>query len=252
FRSYGKLLKLRGQTQNAQAFEDRARAVSRFIEEHFWDEANERFNELLLTDGCYVTGGGMQTYLLYNNALTSLDKIDKTLQSILRRPRINIEIACHYPEIFFRYGVPDEACRRLLQLSSPQTQRRSYPEVSFALIGAVVNGLMGIDPAEGEATVATRSRLPQTLSWAQIAHLPVHERSIDVRHKGTTETILANRSDKPVTWIAQFEAQKGRLLADGEPVPANTATDVLGRTFLQTRLTVEPDTKRTVRYTPSP
>ncbi len=80
----------------------------------------------------------------------------------------------------------------------------------------------------------------------------MHGRSIDVHHRGKTETALTNRSDRPVTWIAQFERKKGRLLADGKPVPANAAADFLGRTFLSTRLTVEPGTKRTVQYTSSP
>jgi len=251
-RSYGKLLKLRGQTQNAQAFEGKARAVSRFIEENFWDEANDRFNELLLTDGRYTPGGGMQIYLLYNNALTSPDKIDKTLQSVIRTRRINIEIASHYPEVFFRYGAHDEACRTLLQLSNPRTQRRSYPEVSFALVGAIVNGLMGIEPAESEAAVTTYSRLPQTVSWAQVTHVPVYGNLIGVRHNGTTETVFTNHSGKPVTWIAQFAGKQGRLLADGKPVPTNTTVDFLDRTFLSTRLTVEPGTTKTVAYTASP
>jgi len=249
YRSYAHLLRLREDMDNAMVYLQKAADGMLFIEEHFWDEKQARFNELLLTDGQFVTGGGMQVYLLYNDALMSPDKIRPTLRSLTDGARINIEMGSHYPEIFYRYGAHDDAYRWLLQLSDPGTARREYPEVSFAVVGAIVSGLMGIEPSETQGQITTLARLTKATSWAQVSGLPVGGNVIDVRHNGTDETVLTNRSGTPITWVAQFSGGAGELSLGDLPLETHRAMDRAGRPVVWGLVTVAPGNSKTVGRT---
>ena len=50
------------------------------------------------------------------------------------------------PEVFYRYGHEEAAYAEILALADPAKKRREYPEVPFAVIGAVATGLMGLEP----------------------------------------------------------------------------------------------------------
>jgi len=248
YRAYSHLLSLRGDVQDAKVFQARAAEVGRFIEDHFWDDANGRFNELLLTDGRYVPGGDMRVYILYNDAATSPDKIGKTVESLIGAGSVNIEMGSHYPEVLYRYGAHAQAYRKLLEISDPQTPRREYPEVSFAVVGAMVSGLMGIEPSETEGRIATLSRLTEPASWAELGHLPVHGNVIDVRHTGRLETVLTNRSGKAITWVSRFYGAGGRVEVDGRPTEARVGQDGDGEVLVWAEVIVAPGESKTARW----
>lgn len=246
YRSYARILGLHGRSDEARAFDAKAAAVTKLIEERFWDADANRFNELLRINGQYTPGGGMQVYLLHNDALASTAKAKHTLEAMLAEPRVNIEMGSHYPDIFYRYGAHERAYQMMLDLSDPKTQRREYPEVSFAVVGAIVTGLMGIEPHEAPGTVVTHSRLTDQTDWARISSVSVGGQSIDVRHSGRTETTLTNRSDKSLTWIAQFEGHPERLwIGDKSLVPSAGAAP-LGSRFAWIEVQVAPGDSATV------
>ena len=245
-RSYASMLRLRGDADGATAYAQQAADTTQFIEGRFWDETEGRFNELLLTDGQYVAGGGMRVYALYSDALKSPGKIGETLQSLIEGERINIELGSHYPEVFYRYGAHGEAYRWLLHLSDPKTRRREYPEVSFAVIGAIVGGLMGVEPLEAEGQVATLARLTEATAWAKISNLPVHNNVIDVRHNGADETVLTNCSGGPITWTARFYDSADQITMCGMPLEICGDTDRVGRPVVWARTVVAPGETKTV------
>jgi hypothetical protein len=153
----------------------------------------------------------------------------------------------HYPEIFYRYGALEEANRIVLALSDPQTKRREYPEVSFAVIGALVNGLMGIEPLAPEGTVATLSRLTEKISWAEVQRLPILRNVIDVRHDKRNETVLSNRSGASLDWVAKFYGRSNRLWVDGEWIEAARGSDQAGNELAWVKVTVAPGKSLTIR-----
>ena len=246
YRAYARLSHLRGNTEDSEVFAGRSAAVCRLMEDHFWDQANGRFNELLLTDGRYAIGGDMRVYLLYNDAVTAPDRIGSTLQSLVSGRPINIEIGSHYPEIFYRYGAHEQAYHRLLELGHPQTPRREYPEVSFALISAMAGGLMGIEPCEEAGRVATLSRLVEPLSWVELGRVPIHGNVIDVRHDGRTQTVLSNRSGQAIVWIARFYGT-GRIEADGKALDTKAGKDAVGEPLIWAEVPVVAGSSRTAR-----
>jgi hypothetical protein len=126
-------------------------------------------------------------------------------------------------------------------------RRREYPEVSFAVVGAMVSGLMGIEPGETEGAVATLSRLTVNDSWAEMRSVPVHSRMIDVRHTGRNESVLSNRSDKSITWTARFYSKLGILKVDGKSIAAKKGTDAAGDVFDYVEVIVGPHESKMVQ-----
>jgi hypothetical protein len=250
YRSYAEILSLRGESRPAAEFQRKSEVAGRLLEGFFWDGDRERFNTLLLTDGRFSSRPGMDVYILYNDALNSPDKIRRAVRSIIERPAPNIELRSHYPEVFFRYGAHREAYELILELSDKQMSRREYPEVSFALIGALVNGLMGIQPQGPTEGIATLSRLTEKTPWAEISHLPVQKNVIRVRHTGREETTFTNLSGPSLTWVAQFYGESTGLQVDGKKTAASSSTDRAGLPVISTRVKVEPGKTITVRLAP--
>lgn len=82
-------------------------------------------------------------------------------------------------------------------------------ETAFAAIGSIGTGLMGIDPDATQSSVETMPRLPQGMSWARMANVPVGGNRVTVEHRGTSETHFTNQAGGPLMWRAAF------------PIPAN-------------------------------
>ncbi|GEM_PF-7063426 len=193
----------------------------------------------------------MQAYLLYNDALHSREKMAKTLRYLLEGPMPNIEIASHLPEIYCRYGAHEDAYRMILKLSDPSMKRREYPEVSFALIGALVQGMMGMEPVEREDGIATLSRLTGETEWAELRSLPVRGNRVDIRHNGRGETVLTNRSGGALIWLAKFYGETAEIESGGEYPETVTGEDAGGMIWTGAWIAVDPGGSVSARVSPS-
>jgi hypothetical protein len=96
------------------------------------------------------------------------------------------------------------SCRLVIASSCDGRNRREYPEVSYAVIGAIVTGLMGLDlKAAGpekaladsmyvDGTIQTLPKLTSATQWAELDHVPVRANELQIRHNGTAKTTVAN------------------------------------------------------------
>jgi hypothetical protein len=123
--------------------------------------------------------------------------------------------------------------------------------VSYSVVGAIVNGLMGINvepaaPLEALAkgqrfaiVVQTLPQLSAPTAWAEVRNLPVGAGMIDVRHDGNRATVLSNHGDERLEWEAVFPGQFTTLVINGKPQPAQEETLPLGRTVTRIRVQVK-------------
>jgi hypothetical protein len=238
--AYADILEINERRDEGEDYRGRAEAVRAFIEIHFWDAAKQGFNTIFGTDGIYSKGGGLEPYLLYNNAVVLGEMRASLIRDMVKNSAINVEMKSYYPEILYRYGEYEKATQILLELCDPVTERRDYPEVSFAVMGSFVAGLMGIEADAREGTVATLPRLSNRTSWAEVDFVPVLGNEITVRHNRREETVFTNRSGWTLTWIARFYGEGSELLVDGKPMPAKSVSDPAGHPLLQIRIPVLP------------
>jgi hypothetical protein len=236
YRAYAQILSLKRNPGEAEKFQRKAEEIKDFINQKFWDEKNNEFNTLYRTDGSYIRSGGLQAFLLYKDVAEPREKSEQTLRDLVEDPPVNIEMKSYYPEILYRYGAPDKAYKTILELCNPQTRRREYPEVSYAVVGSLVTGLMGIEANAREGSIKTLSWLTGETTWAEMDHIPVLNSTIKVRHNGQQETILTNQSGNELGWIACFYADGDELLVNGKIEPADRRTDPFGNSILSVKI----------------
>jgi hypothetical protein len=151
------------------------------------------------------------------------------IRKILARKPEGIEVESYLPEIFYRYGEDKAAYAEILALSDPAKKRREYPEVPFALVGAVATGLMGIEPDARTRTVSTRSRLTADTGWAELRDVLVFDGIVNVRHEGRRKTAFAVLSGEKIEWRAVFDGLWDELCVDGVSRKALQGRDEAGR-----------------------
>jgi hypothetical protein len=157
----------------------------------------------------------------------------------------------YYPEVLFQYGRNESAYRYLIELTDPNFRGRGMPEIVFAVVGATATGLAGIAPDSRQNTVETLPRLPKSIDWMKLTHVPVLQNEIAVRHRGLVETTLTNEAGPLIQWRARFPAPAdevhAEVLVDGKPLLAHFETGVNGQRFVSVLVAVRPRETRTIR-----
>ena len=231
FDSYAEILELRKDAPAADSLRARAAGLRNKFTAEWWNGSRRQFADFSLEDGKLVFEdmfwGGV--FPLYFGLIPAGERRSATLGRILGKEPDGIEIESYLPEIFYRYGADDSAYAEILRLSDPAKKRREYPEVPFAVVGAVATGLMGIEPDARTRTVATRSRLTAETEWAELRNIPVFDSSIDIRHDGRRETSMTLRSGGKVVWKAVVEGHWEELTVNGTPQKARQGNDESGR-----------------------
>jgi hypothetical protein len=222
YRAYANIQEKIGDIQEKANFSTKAEDVKNFLNDIWWNNEEKTFKSFYYGEGNFKIKRGMRSLIYYGIAEKG-EKSQTVLDNLIQKKmEVNIEEQSHFPEIFYDYGKNDEAYQLILHLADEKTKRREYPEVSFALIGTIVNGLMGIEPNAVENVIYTLPRLTEQTDWVEVKNVPVLNHEIDVRHVGLNETTLLNNSKSELTWIARFPGEHDVLLINGKEKHANS------------------------------
>jgi hypothetical protein len=195
--------------------------IKSIIENVFWDEEQGRFRLLKYTDGTFgydVDEGSDFAYsLLQYKAIDDPVMVQSVLNSYsLNKTGYNIEIASYLPNIFFKNERPEDGIYMLKYLADKSTARRDYPENSFAIVGAFVTGLMGINPTAPNEYIGTYSGIKDPNATAMVSNLPVIGKEIDLMHRGRHTSILRNHSDEPIYWAPYLYGEQESWFINGK------------------------------------
>jgi hypothetical protein len=254
YRSYAAIQAIRGDEGAAQLYLRSALDVKGLINRAWWNPAEGYFFAFLDKDRRFQGRAGAD--LLYRDVAEEGPKAQGALDTLLKKmrnePASEVEPESHYAEILYRYGKPDAAYAEIMDLTRPGRERQEYPEVSYSVIGAIVNGLMGInvepdvpieDVALGkpfETVVRTLPQLTARTSWAELRNVPIGDGSITVRHYGEQRTVLINHEAKDLNWEAAFPGSFVALVVNGKSTNAHTELRHLGRAVTWVRIQVKP------------
>lgn len=225
-RLYGELLRMRGDATGAPEFDAEAAGIARVLQTRGWNSADQHFYGALKQNEAGVGLG--DAFILYFNAAIDPKQRQLAIAELQRQtkePDPGIEEQSYRPEILFHYDDPDDARSQILDLSRPDRKRRSYPEVSYAIIGSIVTGMMGVRVVPESAgtdrmlahnvVIETLPRLSEHTPSAELNHLPVRRNVIDVRHVRGRSSSLTNLSGPRFTWRASFDGSIPFLLVNG-------------------------------------
>jgi len=232
-RLYGELLRMRG-SAGSPAFDAQAEGVAQILETRAWSSPAHHYYNALQQNGEGVGTG--DAFILYFGAATNPEHRKLALEELRRQTREEapgIEEQSYRPEILFHLNAPEEAYSQIVDLSRPDRKRREYPEVSYAIIGSIVTGMMGVNvvPAESHGTdqmlarkvvIQTLPRLSIHTSEAELNNLPVRQNVINVHHLRNQSSSITNVSGPTFTWRASFDGSVPYLMVNGRKVQANT------------------------------
>lgn len=255
YRSYAAIQSIRGDGADAQLYLRRASEMRELINTKWWNPNGDYFFASLDNDHQFQGRAGAD--LLYRDAVddglktqSALDTLLKTMQG---QPASAVEPESHYAEILYRYGDPDAAYAEIMDLTRAGRERQEYPEVSYSVIGAIVNGLMGInvepdvaieDLAQGkpfETVVRTMPQLTTKTRWVELRNLPIGDGSVTVRHYGDRRTILINHEKTDLNWEAAFPGSFTTLVVNGKPINAHTEFHHFGHVVTWVRVQVKAE-----------
>lgn len=239
FRDYAAIERARGDSAIAEQFERKAAALQSLFNTTWWDAARGSSYLAMGEDGRLHndlkigTGGGALEFPLYYG-ITAGDKTRAALDALEQHLGLNaaaqkgimggVEGESYLPNIFYKYGRSRSAYSILAALIDPSLKRRTYPEVSFTILGNIATGLMGIRPVTAGRTVETFPQLTRETLWAEIQNVPFGRSTIAVRHRTCTETKLTNQTGPDVLWRASFPGTLRSIHLDGKERQASTET----------------------------
>ena len=217
--------------------------IQQLLERIAWSQSQQHYLGVIRQDESGFDSGDAMT--LYFGAAKDPDHLRGALDYISSpkyRQKINIEEESYAPLVLFRYGRTEPAYRILTDLSRPEKPRREYPEVSYAVIAALVGGTMGVAPSRsGEPfDVQTLAQLPSAGDDASLQSLPFRNNLLDIKHTGSLSSSLSNRSGPGLRWQAVFQGTVHELKVDGKPVLANHDTLPGGMAVSRVTVTVPP------------
>ncbi len=215
----------------ASALRERAAALRGRFDAEWWNASRGQYADFALVDGrlAFEDQFWSGVFPLYFGLLPPGPRREATLRRILDREPEGIEVESYLPEIYYRYGADEAAYAEILALTDPAKKRREYPEVPFAVIGAVATGLIGLEPNADSEAFRSLSRLTPKTPWAELRHVPIGGAVIDIRHDGRHRTSLAVRSGRMINWKAAFDGVWDELIVDGAARRALHGQDESGR-----------------------
>lgn len=226
--AYSRLLEARGEREPSKVFASKAERLRTF----FNTEWGVKKDAVPFVRGYDVRGrvltdfGRENSWFLPMKFITDpspktmayLDFIASAVETKEGRPS-NLEAISYLPGVFFPYNRVENAWRWLEYIIDQPN--REYPEISFTLIGHIVEGMMGLEPNAPANAFQSVSRLPKAVAKARVRNIRLGDHRIEVAHEGISQsTVLHASGGAPLKWTACFYGDHAVLEVDGDRKPA--------------------------------
>lgn len=226
--SYSKMLALKGEGGKAEEFAQKAtRLKSLFNEEWGVKKDSTGYVRGYDVKGNAPTNWGLEnSWFMPMKFITEpserndafLDAIARCMDSRWGRPS-NLEAITYIPGVFFPYNRVDEAWKWLEYIIDQPD--REYPEVSYTLIGHVVEGMLGLEPNLPGGSFSTVSRLPDAVGSVEVSDIPLGDHRINVAHEGLTKSQVRHVSGgAPLKWEACFYGDHMKVSVNSKVIDA--------------------------------
>ncbi|MCC6683844.1 MAG: hypothetical protein IT247_02120 [Bacteroidia bacterium] len=237
--SYASVLELNGYITKAAFCQKKAERYRQKIEQDWWDATDSLYQTYYTTNGRFGKGGS-SGFLLWFDALKDTSRKRKTIEHLITE-KTNIESESYFPLILYQNGYWNKASDYILHLTDIATPRRDYPEVSYAVVEAVVKGLMGIEPDASKQKISTLYRGKKG-TVSELDNLYDLNTPIDVKHE-YNKTVFFNKGNNRVYWKAMFVGRHEKVVVNGITRKAGLIQDANGNVFSFAEIAVGPGKK---------
>jgi hypothetical protein len=225
--AYSRLLAARGEHEQAKVFEAKAENLKLFFNTQWGvkKDADPYVRGYDIRGRTFTDFGLENSWFMPMKFITEpCPKTDAYLDFIAQavdskgKPE-NLEAISYLPGVFFPYNRAEHAWKWLEYIIDAPD--REYPEISYTLIGHVVEGLLGVEPNAPENSFLTASHVPRAVADVGVQNIPLGDHRIDVAHHGTLKSTAIHVSgDRPLKWQACFYGDHPEIVVNGERKPA--------------------------------
>jgi len=235
--TYSDILAAKGRHTEAKLYARKAELYRLRLEADWWDNKEGRYYTYYTGDGLFRSDGPAPL-LLWFDALKDTLRLRMNMAQ-LAATKSNIENVSYLPCLFYKNGNWEQARRNILYLSDPTTSRREYPEVSYAVIEGIVQGLMGVKPDAQTGTITTLYRTDGQGS-ATVSNLPVLRTVISLSHRNDHQSEIINLGKKAFKWKAVFAGNYRHAMVDSVLLKTKKGTDEQGKINSWVQVIVKP------------
>lgn len=161
-----------------------------------------------------------------------LDYIDR-MDGDGRTASENIESFTYLPQVFFPYHQAERGWRWMKYIGERRFQphvrasqglNEDYPELSFTMISAAMEGLLGLQVDVPAGTVVTCPCLPEEIPDLAVRSLYLGPLALDIVLPDVRTVELCNHSDRPIQWCCAFAGAGAQMDVNGVVCPAEDET----------------------------
>jgi hypothetical protein len=250
YEAYAYIQELRGYPEDAPPYRQKAAVIRERYNQTWWNTDAGTFHSFMRQDGRFAhePNFGVNSMVLYFGLVQSMDRAGSVINDLVQRFRTaNVETQSYFPEVAYRHGYHTDAYAALQHLFSPKLPRRTYPEVSYAVLDAIVRGMMGMSAQADRGRLVTIGRLDDHVGWVAVEDLPILDNRIELCHIGNAETRLSNRQGPAIRWQACFGGNEQMFLVEGAEMPATRSIGQNGQALSLVEISVPTGESRTIR-----
>ncbi len=245
YKTYGTLQKLRGLESEKEAVYATAKQLSDLFNKQWWDTTEQNYYSSKLMDGSYQSNPSR--YVLQSGIYQSQKQHKRSLEHLLTRKSINIESQSYLPRLFYQEDENERAYEEIMDMTADNKNRREYPEVSYAVVEALLEGIMGVNSDAVTHSVMTFPRMTAATVHIGFENIPIFDGMVNVTHFGAYKTMFENRTSLPINWKATFPSGRSIVTIKGVELQARIGVTATGKEICQIEYSVEPGEKITAK-----
>jgi hypothetical protein len=204
FKAGARMFLMKNDHEKAGECLKKAERLHDIFNNEWWGSEEQRFFEFRNGDGSFNPKRSDNNLMtpLRTGIITDSSQIERQFRALMElEDSMNVEIRSYIPMLLWKYGRDDEAMHVWRKMTDENYKRREYPEVSYAVIEALLCGYMGIGADFDGRILKTRSACAET---SCVTGFPLWNGTVDVCHEEKKKTVITNRSGYDLTWIAEF------------------------------------------------
>ena len=217
-KSYARILQIRGEQDKADKYLKKAEKYREHLYSNWWDEKDRTYYSYYTLSNEFKHSEP-PTFVLWFDAVKDTARLKDVLNDLSSKT-YNVENTSYLPYLFYKYGRDVDAYHTIKTLTSPQTERRDYPEVSYGVIHGFVEGMMGVQVDADKGMITVKPNLVHATTWAQLAGLELLSTVLKLKHTGDNVTEINNTGKNIVKVRFCFDDKYSGIMIDGKDVDA--------------------------------
>ncbi|MGL4338552.1 MAG: hypothetical protein ACRCST_16825, partial [Turicibacter sp.] len=257
YNAYAEILKLAHDRHHSNVYKEKAKKLKEIFNSSWWSEENKNYYSIQLLNEEFKGVSSKSTQrdwklltpvpLLFDLA-NSTERVEQAIDTLLHYDNRVIELESYYPEVLFKHRYCNEAFEYIKDLCHEKKARREYPEVSYNVVYAIVDGMIGLKPQGETHAIETYVQMPEDIEWLEVDDIPVFDGELDISVVKEKEIEITNHCSGKIQWTCLLDETIKHVEVNNKPVSIAEQVQKGHVTFGAIRVSIEPNESCIIKY----